>query len=305
MPTRSARCSSRQALPACVPWLLPLILAGALLQGCASPSVDTPTQPGASGQAPLAWHERLDQWQDAQAVLLGEKHDAPEHQRWEQDTVAWLAARQRLAAVVVEMADSGGATAGLPATASAAQVRAALRWDDQLWPWDRYAGVVMAAVAAGVPVYGGNLPRAQMRQAMQDSRYDQHLPAPAWQRQRQAIAQGHCGLLPEDKLTPMARIQLARDESMARTLQAHLQPGRSVLLVAGHGHVQRSLGVPTWLAAQTVQRQAIAQAGEPQPGIAQEADHIERTPAQAPHDPCAALRARWPGAAGAASQPRR
>ena len=264
--------------------LLRLVLACAVLQGCVHlhPA-------GSEAPAPSAWHGQLARWQDAQVILLGEKHDASAHQRWEQDTVAWLAGRQRLAAVVIEMAEAGASTAGLPATADAAQVRAALRWDDKLWPWERYAGPVMQAVAAGVPVHGGNLPRAQMRQAMQDARYDRHLPAADWQRQRQAIAVGHCGLLPEERLTPMARIQLARDEHMARTVQALVAPGRTVLLIAGHGHVQRNLGVPTWLAGRIVQRQAIAQAGEPQEGIAQEADHIERTSALAPHDPCTGL----------------
>lgn len=80
--------------------------------------------------------------------------------------------------------------------------------------------MVMAAVQAGVPVLGGNLPRAQMKQSMGDVRYDSHLPATGWQLQLDAIKEGHCGLLPESQFAPMARIQLARDESMAKVSTA-------------------------------------------------------------------------------------
>lgn len=275
--------------------LLSLALAGLLLQGCTHLAAKDAANAAVNTAAMPTWHDQLAQWRGTSVLLLGEKHDVPEHQRWEQDSVAWLAQHQRLAALVIEMAEAGHSTSGLPATASAEQVRSALGWNEKLWPWQRYAGVVMSAVTAGAPVYGGNLPRAQMRQAMQDGRYDRHLPEAAWQRQREAIASGHCGLLPEAQLTPMARIQLARDEHMARTLQQLTEPGKTVLLIAGHGHVQRSLGVPTWLPPGLAQKQAIAQAGTPQAGIAQEADHIERTPEHIEGDPCAALRTQWRG----------
>ena len=260
-------------------------LAALLLLGCAS-----------APPAPQDWPAQLARWPQPDVLLLGEQHDASEHQRWQEDTVRRLAGQGRLAALVLEMAELGTRTDGLPAGAAESEVRAALHWNDAAWPWAQYGPVVMAAVAAGVPVRGGNLPRARMREAMQDTRYDTHLPPPAWQRQRTAIAEGHCGLLPEDRLAPMARIQLARDASMAQALREARQPGRTVVLVAGLGHVQRSLGVPTWLPPDMKQKVAIAQAGKAQPAIELEADHIHLTPALPPRDHCAELRARWPGA---------
>ncbi|WP_313561894.1 ChaN family lipoprotein, partial [Diaphorobacter nitroreducens] len=106
--------------------------------------------PTTAGNA--AWDAQLERWPPVDALLLGEQHDAAAHQQWQRHTVQWLAARQRLAALVLEMAPEGAGTDGLPPDAGAAQVRAALQWDEQAWPWDRYAPVVMAAVAAGVPV---------------------------------------------------------------------------------------------------------------------------------------------------------
>jgi len=275
---------------ACAPAWLSLVLLA--LPGCALQPLSTP--------ADSAWQAELERWPASDALLLGEQHDAPEHQRWEADSVRWLAERGRLAALVIEMAEAGTGTDGLPPDANAAQVYAALRWNEAAWPWERYRAVVMAAVAAGVPVRGGNLPRSRMRAAMQDEALDRHLPPAALALQRNAIEEGHCGLLPADRVMPMVRIQLARDASMTQVVQQARQEGRTVLLAAGWGHVRRDLGVPTWLPANFNAKVAIAQAGQARTAIESEANYIHPTPALAPRDHCAELRARPPGRVPAA-----
>jgi len=151
----------------------------------------------------------------------------------------------------------------------------------------------MAAVAAGAPVLGGNLPRSRLRAAMDDAAWDRHLPAPALQRQYDALRQGHCGLLPEAQLVPMARMQIARDASLARTVQQALHPGQSVLLLAGNGHVLRRLGVPTHWPASLVSKVVMMQTLQTQSArteIDDEADMVITTPALPPRDACAVLR---------------
>jgi uncharacterized iron-regulated protein len=185
----------------------------------------------------------------ADVLLLGEQHDAAAHQQRHRDTVQSLARQSRLAALALEMADQGGTTAGLPRGSDESAVQAALRWNEQAWPWAAYAPAVMAAVRAGVPVLGANLPRERMREAMADARLDALLPAAALEAQRKAIRQGHCGLLPESQIAPMTRIQIARDRAMAATLAAAAAPGKTVVLVAGAGHVDEALGVPVHLPA--------------------------------------------------------
>jgi len=196
----------------------------------------------------------LEQLLPADAVLLGEQHDAPDHQRWHRDAVQTVAARGALVALALEMAEEGSSTSGLPRGADEATVRAALGWNEDAWPWNAYGPAVMAAVRAGVPVVGANLPRAQMRGAMADTQLDALLPPEAFERQRQAMAEGHCGLLPEPQLTPMARIQVARDRAMARTVAGAARPGQTVLLIAGAGHVDTALGVPRHLPATLASR---------------------------------------------------
>lgn len=217
-----------------LPRLLTLLTCAALAVACAGP-----VGPDAG--------ERLTALLPADAILLGEQHDAPDHQRVHRDVVQALAARGQLVALALEMAEQGHDTRGLPSGASEAQVRNTLQWNEAAWPWHAYGPAVMAAVRAGIPVLGANLPRAQMRTRMADAQLDTLLPGPALKAQQQAIRLGHCGMLPESQITPMTRVQIARDLVMANTLRAAAQPGRAVLLLAGRGHVDRSLGVPRHL----------------------------------------------------------
>lgn len=254
----------------------------AALAGCASSS--TPARD---------WTQQLQRWSDAPLVLLGEQHDAAAHQAWQQATVQQLATQERLAALVIEMAPRTGSTASLARDASEDAVQQALQWQDAAWPWPRYRGVVMAAVRAGVPVLGGNLPRADMKQAMRNQNLDTHLPPEAWQRQLDAIREGHCGLLPDTQLPPMARIQLARDASMAEVAKAAIRPGKTVVLVAGRGHVLRGVGISTWLPESAAAKVAVAQAGETSVAHESDVDWLQKTDALPAKDHCAELREKF------------
>lgn len=275
----------RPLLPAAA---LSLALLGAA--GCA-----TPAPLGAAAQA------RLATLLPADALLLGEQHDAPAHQQLQRQAVQWLAARGELAALALEMAEQGRSTAGLPRDASEADVQHALAWRDAGWPWKTYRPVVMAAVRAGVPVLGANLPAARQREAMRDAALDARLPPAALAEQQQRMRDGHCGLLPESQIGPMTRVQIARDIAMADTVRAARQPGRTVLLVAGNGHVHRALGVPLHLPPDLTTKVLSAQSGQAQAAIDSEvtdtlpahtsgADLLWPTPPVPPRDYCAELR---------------
>jgi uncharacterized iron-regulated protein len=181
------------------------------------------------------------------ALLVGEQHDARSHAHVQERWVATLARQGRLGAVALEMADRGTSTAGLPATASEQDVRQALGWQQEGWPWERYAPAVMAAVKAGVPVVGANLPRTGNRQAMRDPMLDRLLPEKALAAQQEAVRAGHCDMLPAQQIAPMTRIQIARDVAMAQTVASLVRPGKTVVLLAGAGHVREDVGVPLHL----------------------------------------------------------
>ena len=251
------------------------------LAGCAS-------HPGVVPSA--QWPAQLESALPTDVLLLGEQHDAPDHQRLQRDTVQWLAARGRLAAVVLEMAERGHSTAALARDATEAQVQSALQWNDAAWPWSAYGPVTMAAVRAGVPVLGGNLPRSAMAAATQETRWDNHLAAPARQQLLDALQDGHCGLLPAARLPAMARVQIARDASMALTAQEAVRPGQTVLLVAGGEHVLRHRGIPTHWPQNIRSKVASAHTEQAQAAIKTGVDIVVATPPLPPHDACEALR---------------
>lgn len=256
--------------------------ATSLLVACAAPRTDL--APDLQGLLPTP------------LLLLGEQHDAPEHQLLQRLTVQQLAGQGRLAALVLEMAERGQHTTGLPPDAPEQRVREALSWTGPTnagaWAWATYGPVVMAAVRAGVPVLGGNLPRERMRAAMAETTLDATLPPEALRRQREAIREGHCNLLPDAQLAPMTRIQLARDRSLAEVASATLQAGKTVLLIAGNQHVDRELGVPRHLPPGQAVRvvQALAQEGPPAAADQAGADRFWLTPSRPVRDHCADLK---------------
>ncbi|MGI4779923.1 MAG: ChaN family lipoprotein [Janthinobacterium lividum] len=269
--------------------LLVLAAIGALLTGCAS--------------APASLDTRLDRLLPADILLVGEQHDAAAHQDVERAVVENLAARKQLAALAIEMAEAGTDTGKLSSAATEAQVRTALRWNDDAWPWKNYAPVVMAAVKAGVPVIGANLPKARMKDAMADVSLDAQLSASAMQAQRDAIRDGHCGLLPAPQIEPMTRIQIARDREMAHTLAEARVAGRTVLLVSGTGHTSPALGVPQHLPTDARVRTLGLDAGSNADSAG--FDAVWATPPAPPVDHCADLRRtlRKPGQGRAGPDP--
>ncbi|MDM0121088.1 ChaN family lipoprotein [Variovorax arabinosiphilus] len=262
---------------------LALFLGFALLAGCAAspPAADSPTARRMAALLP------------SDVVLIGEQHDAPEHHVIEREVVEALAARGRLAALALEMAEEGNGTGHLPSDATEEQIRTALSWNDKAWPWSDYGPAVMAAVRAGVPVLGGNLPRERMKDAMADVSLDAQLSESARQAQQKAVREGHCNLLPESQIGPMTRIQIARDRAMAQAVMKARQPGKTVLLIAGAGHVLRSLGVPQHLPSDlkvaTVQLLAAPATAAPQ-GPTPNYDSTWVTPPLPPQDYCASFR---------------
>jgi uncharacterized iron-regulated protein len=247
------------------------------LAGCGS----TPALP-----PPLS-HHRI--------VLLGEQHDAPEHQQLAQQLVEHLSASARLNALALEMAEQGRSTQGLPRDASEASTRTTLAWDAQGWPWTRYGPLVMAAVRAGVPVVGANLPRSAIQTAMKNEALDGVVTAETREKHLNNVRQGHCNLLPEVQLAPMVRVQMARDLAMANTLarlDSAAGPGQVTVLLAGSLHVNRTLGVPLHLPAASLVS-VLMQAGGPggaQPGF----DTVWPTPPVPDADYCAGILLRPP-----------
>lgn len=198
----------------------------------------------------------------ADFVLLGEKHDNPDHHRLQAWLVQRLIAVGRRPAVVMEMIDTNQ-TAAIAAhlrehPGDAAGLGDALQWGKSGWPpWEMYQPIALAAVAAGLPLVPGNLPRTVARglvhkdaAAMARAKelgLDLPLPPAVAEAMAEDIRAGHCGLLPETLIPGMVLTQRARDATLASAMAEPGSGAQGAVLIAGSGHTRSDWGVPARL----------------------------------------------------------
>lgn len=191
----------------------------------------------------------------ADAVLLGETHDNPDHHALQAWMLSRLTEGGRRPLVAFEMIDAGQADAlrrHLDAhPGDAAGLGPALSWEKSAWPdWALYRPIAAAALAAGAPLAAANLTREQVRAVAKGEAADTLPPLPAEQIALigNEIKGGHCGMLPDAAIPPMVLVQRSRDAVMAETLARGTADGRGAVLIAGAGHVRTDHGVPVALA---------------------------------------------------------
>ncbi|MDA1099186.1 MAG: ChaN family lipoprotein [Proteobacteria bacterium] len=197
-------------------------------------------------------------------ILLGEKHDNPDHHLLQARLIHTLTALGRRPAVVWEMIlesrqpvlDSYWAKY----SHDAAALGGTLGWDASGWPaWSMYQPIAEAAMAAHLPMYAAGLSKAAVRTlargkpsfafAKRQRSLGLNIPMPEEMRQRslEQLYQGHCELMPRDALVPLLNVQRAKDAVFAE----HMLSGGAddgTLLIAGTGHVRKDLAVPVFLA---------------------------------------------------------
>jgi uncharacterized iron-regulated protein len=200
----------------------------------------------------------------ARYVLLGERHDNPDHHRVQAALVRALLATGRRPVVVFEMftADDAPAIARhlTAAPRDAAGLADAVDWKRSGWPdWAYYQPIVQAALDAGVPIVAGNLPPATVRALARGNRaalaqnlaaryaLDQPLPGGGQAALTAEIREAHCGHLPATRIEGMVLAQRARDAMLAESMLTAARD--TAVLIAGNGHVRSDRGVPIYLRA--------------------------------------------------------
>jgi uncharacterized iron-regulated protein len=257
---------------------------------------------------------------EARFVLLGERHDNPDHHLLQAELVEVLTASGRRPALAFEMLDMAQQPAVDEALARAPEdveaLARAVRWERSGWPdWALYRPLFVAGTGRGLPIVAANLPHPQVRElisrgpdalepALRDRlALDEPLPEDLARDMRQEMHTSHCGHLPENLLEPMVLAQRARDAHMTdRLLETATEDG--ALLIAGAGHTRTDRGVPAHLARRapgvTVRSVAFVEVhpeslqpadyAPPDAGGQPPYDYLWFTPAQEREDPCAVLR---------------
>lgn len=227
---------------------------------------------------------------DEPYVLVGEKHDNPDHHRLQYWLLAQLHARRPQAALAMEMLDAGQQSAvdelkRQPPPDDAA-LQQQLQWSKG-WDWALYGPVVRWGLTTSGSLLAANLDRTEIRALYADP---ESLAEVYGDQARDQLAQimrdAHCNQLPESQVPAMLAIQQGRDQRMSAVLAAAPTPA---LLLAGGFHVRKDLGVPLhWSAKSAPVVVMLVEAGTDLPDSDQ-ADYLWITPATAEQDYCADL----------------
>ncbi|HDS1735998.1 ChaN family lipoprotein [Pseudomonas sp. BP8] len=247
----------------------------------------------ASGRL-LSPQQLLAQLADTPRVLVGEKHDNPDHHALQLWLLRALQGQRAQGSLLLEMlqpeqqARVDALVGKSPLPDDLAQ---ALAWQEG-WDWAFYGPIVREALQQQVALLAANLSTDELRQAYRQPTAIEgpQSNAPAVKAALlQQVREGHCGLLPDSQLPAMLAVQQQRDRRIAERLLAAPQPA---LLFAGSYHVRKDLGVPLHLADLGAKGETkvvlLAEVGETvEPGMA---DYVWFTAALPEQDYCAQLR---------------
>ncbi len=196
-------------------------------------------------------------------LLLGEKHDNPDHHTRRLALLQELVAAERIGLISFEMLSRQQQSRldSLDPALSGDEdaLREHLDWDIG-WHWPWYQPVLELGLQAdGLQLVAANLDSSEIVAVYRDGVPDetlQRLDATARLQLVQDIDDSHCGLLPDDQIPAMAAVQQARDQAMAESLQRPLAESREAsatrVLVAGNFHIRHDLGVPNYLDSESV-----------------------------------------------------
>ena len=210
----------------------------------------------------------------ADFLLLGERHDNPDHHLLQAEVLRNLIALGRRPAVGFEMfgLDDAKAITNHLARApnDAAGLGRAVNWDKSGWPdWAMYQPIAEAALQARLQIVATNLPLATARKMSSDGLaalepsvrrelgLDRPLSDAMFATMATDIRDSHCGYASEESVKAMVGVQRARDAQMAQSLIAAGDPDGAIL-VAGAGHVRKDYGIPVYLAAKAAGKQVVS-----------------------------------------------
>ncbi|UAW97949.1 ChaN family lipoprotein [Halopseudomonas nanhaiensis] len=220
-------------------------------------------------------------------VLIGEKHDNPDHHALQLWLLEQLHAQRPQGSLLLEMlvpAQQEGLDAArqLPELSSQA-LQTRLNWNAG-WPWALYGDLVQWGLREPKQLIPANLDRDEISRLYRGA----VPPMPEYDAEQrgyleQTIIDAHCGKLPASQIPAMLAIQYARDRRMAETLSGAATPA---LLIAGSFHARKDVGLPLhWPKEPRPVVVMLVEAGAELPS-AEQADYLWLTPAMPATDYC-------------------
>ncbi len=193
-------------------------------------------------------------------VLIGEKHDNPDHHRLQ----AWILSQSANAGdqVAFEMVPESFEEDMLASWSDEADLNAfakTLKWEERGWyQFEIYRPIFEAMQQKSALPAAGATDREIERKASQTSFDDlvgapralemalsQPIPGRFMKELRKSIVEGHCNMMEAKDTDPIVNVQRVRDAFLANGL---MSPGpQRRFLITGNGHIRRDYGVPFYL----------------------------------------------------------
>ncbi len=204
---------------------------------------------------------------DVPFVLLGEKHDNPDHHRLQAHALQALVDHGRKPVVAFEQIDLDLQPAVDAWMASGStnvdELASVLQWDKRGWPaWSMYRPIFEVVVRARLKIVATGLSHDVIKKIVHDG--PSALPPEIAPRVRlvplepalaasldEEIKASHCGMLPDAMIEPMSMAQRIKDALMANLMVSNATRDGAVL-VAGNGHVRSDRGVPIYVTGRSM-----------------------------------------------------
>ncbi len=199
-------------------------------------------------------------------VLIGEKHDNPDHHRLQLQLLDLLLSANNDQQVVFEMLDDSQHVAlkSLDQHTPSKVMQQKLQWSKQRWAWESYGPLFTSVLANGAILRDGNINRNSINAVYKQGpsvltpreRFASRaaIDADKQQQMLEHIFINHCQMMAKERLAPMVEIQKAKDASMAYALVDK----DSGILITGAYHSRKDLGVPQHLQFLGKSKKAIA-----------------------------------------------
>ncbi|MBA2124827.1 hypothetical protein DLM45_01125 [Hyphomicrobium methylovorum] len=261
-------------------------------------------------------------------VILGETHDSAIHHRLQGAAVADLSRNApRLKGVVFEQfrADQQAGidqfhefdrTAARLGTIN--DLKKMTDWEKSGWAKYDYDPLLKEVVAARIPIFAGDVPRAEIMAAAKKGpealkpdeakrlALDVPLGAAADAASIDEIEASHCGAMPKSAFGGMAFAQRYRDAHLADVTLRAMGADGSAILIAGTGHARSDRAVPWYIRQRAPDKPIVSvMFVEVEDGKTDPAAYLQRDPDGKPaadflvftarterEDPCAKMRSR-------------
>lgn len=191
--------------------------------------------------------------------LLGEVHDNPKAHSERFNLIESLVAKKFRPVIAMEQFDREKQEILSQAMNSCKNADCVIRKaGGKGWEWNFYKPIIETALKLRLPIIAANLSStdamkivrngfgaALSNETLRDFNLDRPLDSELFRKQKIAIDNGHCNILPSSAFKGMVNAQVARDVWMAKTIRENSADG--LILLAGNGHVQKDIGVYRWL----------------------------------------------------------